>query len=76
MAELERNDSEALHNVATRRARLHNCVAKVRHSLSKTFNAVVDFDEDVAALETEHTEEAGASETLELCRETGVTKNQ
>lgn len=49
-AKFERDDSEVLQNSATRRAVLHNHLAKICCSLPEKTNAVVDFDEAVAAV--------------------------
>lgn len=56
--ELERDDSEALRNVATCRAVLKSRVADICRSLPEMADAVAGFDEYIAGIEPEQTEEA------------------
>lgn len=49
-AEIERSYSDALQNVAIRRAVLHNCMADVSQSLPETTNLVVGFDAETVWL--------------------------
>lgn len=68
-------DGEALQNVATCRAVLHNCFAEVRRSFSDTINSAADFDVDVAVIDHGQTEDTVSNQAFENNTETGDTKN-
>lgn len=74
-AELERNNSKALHNIATRRAVLDNWVAKIFQSLLEPTDVVVGFDKDIAVAEPWHTEEAESNQRAGGGTKTGCTKD-
>lgn len=56
--ELERDDSEALQNIAICKAVLHHGLAEISCSFPDTLNLILRFDADVAVVELEQTEGA------------------
>lgn len=74
--ELERDDSEALENVATCRPVLHNRVAKVCLTLPDMTNSMVGFDANVAVVEPEQIEEVDSIKSYKGGTETGDAKDQ
>lgn len=64
-AEPERDDSEALCNIAICRAVLHNREAEVRCSLLETTDAIAGFDENTANVEPGKIGDAKLDQTSE-----------
>lgn len=75
-AELQHKDSEALRQVATRRAVLRNLVEEFRCSFSETTDVVPLFNEDMAIVELVQTKEAELNQTTKGGTETDVTRDQ
>lgn len=75
-AELERDDIEALRNVATCRAVLHDCVVKCSRILPKTTDEVVCFDDGNVFVEPSQNEKAKLNQTFEGGAGAGGTMDQ
>lgn len=73
---LERDDSEALQNIATCGAVLHNRVVKVYRSLLNTTNSVAGFDVDIAVAELKQSESAVPKQAFIDVAETGRSKGR
>lgn len=63
--DLEHVSVEALLNVATSKAELHNGVMKARCSLSESIDEVASFDEDIAMVAPGQTGKAELEQTSE-----------
>lgn len=74
-AELERDDSEALRNVATSRAVLHSLLTKVCCGLLDTTELVVGFNAYNEFFEPDQTEKARLNQASYGCTDAGGTKN-
>lgn len=74
--ELGRDGSEALCNVSTFEAVLHNLVAKIRRSLLETTDAVANSYENTTVVESEQKKKAKSSQASEGSTETDGTKDQ
>lgn len=75
-AELESDNSEALLNVATCRALLHDYEAKCHRSLPNTIDSVVRFDTCIAVAEPGQSEDVGSNQVSEDRSETGDSGDQ
>lgn len=75
-ADLDRNDSEALHNIATCLTVLHNRLAEISRSPLEMTDAVVSLDENIAVVEHGQTERVQSNQTSEGGVETAGTKDQ
>lgn len=74
-AELERNDNEALRNVAICPALLHSRVAELRRSLLDTTDSIVGFDENIAVVVPGQTRGAWSDQVAEGDTVTGGAKD-